>query len=100
MNKLFIDLQEVQAVLYVVYICICVFLSFIYVKSDQRHKHFLRVSIVKHDYSMFDIQATIFKWKLYKASVLMENHNLIKISSTNCRGLGDYSKRRFWLFQK
>ena len=24
----------------------------------------------------------------------MENHNLIKIASTNCRGLGDYSKRK------
>ena len=24
----------------------------------------------------------------------MENHNLIKITSTNCRGLGDYSKRK------
>ena len=24
----------------------------------------------------------------------MENHNFIKISSTNCRGLGDYSKRK------
>ena len=25
----------------------------------------------------------------------MENHNLIKLASTNCRGLGDYSKRKY-----
>ena len=71
-NKLSIDPQEVQAILYVVYICICVFLSSIYVKSDQQHKYCLRVSVVNHDYSMFDIQATIFKSKLYKASALLD----------------------------
>ena len=72
MNNLFIDPQEVQAGLYLVYICICVFLSFIYVKSDQQHKYFLKVSIVNHDYSMFNIQDTIFKWKLYEASALLD----------------------------
>ena len=70
MNKLFIDPQEVQAVLYVVYICICVFLSFIYVKSDEQQQYFLKLNVVNHDY--FDIQATIFKWKLYKVSVLLD----------------------------
>ena len=80
---------------YVLFICVCCFCSFLYVKSDSTTQ--ISDRLIK-SLGLIDTQATSYEkkcimlvfWLIY----MSELHNLLKISSTNCRGLGDYAKRK------